>query len=73
MRQNISVTTHLAGIVHIDSATGILTFAEKRLDPVLKQFVKKYLVYEGFIEQAVGALDPVPDQWTSILLDNIST
>jgi hypothetical protein len=63
----------MAGIVHIDSATGIVTFGEKQLDPVLEQFAKKYLVYEGFIEQAIGALDPIPDQWISILLDNIPT
>jgi hypothetical protein len=72
MRQNISVTSPMAGIVHIDSETGMVTFEEKHLDPVLKQFAKKYLVYEGFIEQAIGAL-PIPDPWISVLLDNIPT
>jgi hypothetical protein len=63
----------MAGIVHIDSVTGTTNFEERDVDPVLRQFAKRYLVCEGFIEQAIGALDPVPDQWVTMLLDNIPT
>lgn len=59
MRQDISVTSPVAGIVHIDSETGMVTLGEEHRDPVLKQFAKRYLVYEGFIEQAIGAPDPI--------------
>jgi hypothetical protein len=37
-------------------------FWEKEdLDPVLKQYAKKYIMDEGFLEQALGALEPLPD------------
>jgi hypothetical protein len=31
-------------------------------DPVLKQYAKKYIIDEGFLEQALGALEPLPDR-----------
>ena len=38
-------------------------FWEKEdLDPVLKQYAKKYIMDEGFLEQALGALEPLPDR-----------
>jgi hypothetical protein len=42
---------------------------ENNLDPVLRQYAKKYLVEEGFVEQAVGALDPEPNQSADLFLD----
>jgi hypothetical protein len=58
MQIYLSVTTHEAGIVHINCQSGQLFWEEGNLDPVVKQYAKKYLVQEGFLEQALGILDP---------------
>ena len=62
MQTHLSVITHKAGIVHISRQSGHLFWEEENLDPVVKQYAKKYLVQEGFLEQALGVLDPAPSE-----------
>jgi hypothetical protein len=62
MQQNYSIANHLAGIIHVDQTTGALSWEQKNLDPVIQRYVKRYLFDEGFIEQALGTLDPALDQ-----------
>jgi hypothetical protein len=54
MRKYLSVTTHRAGIVRINCQSGQLFWEEENLDPVVKQYAKKYLVQDGFLEQALA-------------------
>ena len=61
MQENYSIVNHLIGIVQIDQITGALNWDQKNLDPVVQKYVKRYLFDEGFIEQALGALDPELD------------
>jgi hypothetical protein len=72
MQKNFSVVTDATGIVHIDRQTGVMLWEQEDLDPVLKQYAKKYLVSEGFLEQALGILDPLPDPEIVLFLDTIS-
>jgi len=58
MQKHLSVKTQRAGIVYINCQTGHMFWEEENLDPVVRQYAKKYLVQEGFLEQAIGALDP---------------
>jgi hypothetical protein len=71
MQKYLSVTTNNAGIVHINCETGHLFWEEENLDPVVQQYAKKYLVQEGFFEQALGVLDPAPHQVPDLFLDDI--
>jgi hypothetical protein len=71
MQKYLSVTTHRAGIVHINCQTGQMFWEEENLDPVVKQYAKKYLVQEGFVEQALGVLDPAPHQVPDLFLDDV--
>jgi hypothetical protein len=64
MQEKTSIANYLVGTVHIDHGTGALSWEQKDLDPVIKSYVKRYLFDEGFIEQALGILDPVIDQDT---------
>jgi len=73
MQKNFSVVTDATGVVHIDRQTGVMLWEQEDLDPVLKQYAKKYLVSEGFLEQALGVLDPLPDPEIVLFLDTIST
>jgi hypothetical protein len=61
MQKHLSVKTQRAGMVHINRQSGRLFWEEENLDPVVQQYAKKYLVQEGFVEQALGALEPQPD------------
>ena len=61
MQENYSIVNHLIGIVQIDQITGALNWDQKNLDPVVQKYVKRYLFDEGFIEQALGVLDPELD------------
>jgi hypothetical protein len=61
MQKHLSVKTQRAGLVHINRQSGRLFWEEENLDPVVQQYAKKYLVQEGFVEQALGALEPQPD------------
>jgi hypothetical protein len=72
MQKNLVVMTQGAGIVRINRKTGQILWEQKNLDPVLRQYAKKYLVEEGFIEQALGALDPQPNESVDLFLDDIS-
>ena len=72
MQKYLSVKTQTAGMVHINRQTGHLFWEEENLDPVSRQYVKKYLVQEGFLEQALGVLNPQPSYETDPFLDQIS-
>ena len=72
MQKYLSVKTQLAGIVHINRQTGHMFWEEENLDPVLRQYAKKYLVQEGFLEQALGVLNPQPSYDADPFLDEIS-
>jgi hypothetical protein len=69
MQEKYSVAHPLVGTVHIDPITGALSWGQDNLDPVIKRYVKRYLFDEGFIEQALGMLDPVIDQDITALLE----
>lgn len=72
MQKHLSVITQKAGMVHINCQNGRLFWEEENIDPVLKQYAKKYLVQEGFLEQALGALDPAPTESVDPVLDDFS-
>jgi hypothetical protein len=61
MQKHLLVKTQRAGLVHINRQSGRLFWEEENLDPVVQQYAKKYLVQEGFVEQALGALEPQRD------------
>ena len=71
MQKHLSVITDKAGIVYIDCQSGHLFWEEENLDPVLKQYTKNYLWAEGFIEQALGILDPQPNESSDLFLDDV--
>ena len=68
MQEKCSIAHPLVGTVHIDHITGALSWDQDDLDPLVKRYVKRYLFDEGFIEQALGMLDPVIDQEVTALL-----
>ena len=72
MQAKYSVAIHLVGTVHINHATGALNWDRENLDPVIKSYIKKYLFDEGFIEHALGMLDPAIDQEITALLESLS-
>jgi hypothetical protein len=72
MQENFSVTTHLAGTVHINRSTGALSWDRANLDPVIRRYVKMYLFDEGFIEHALGMLDPAIDEAVTALLRGLA-
>ncbi len=71
MQEKYSFTHPLVGTVHIDPVTGALSWDQENLDLVVKRYVKRYLFEEGFIEQALGMLDPALDQQTTALLEGL--
>ena len=71
MEQYLRVHTPKGGFVRIEIATGNLDWENDDLDPVVRQYAKKYLVIEGFVEQAIGVLDPPPDHEVKAMLDSI--
>jgi hypothetical protein len=73
MHKNFFIETALAGIVGIDRRTGAMSWEREDVDPVVKQYAKKYLVYEGFLEKALGILDPTPDREIELFLKTIGT
>jgi hypothetical protein len=73
MQKYLSVKIRKAGVVHINCQNGHLFWEEENLDPVSRQYVKKYLVQEGFVELALGVLDPQPTCEADLFLDEIST
>jgi hypothetical protein len=60
MQHYLSILTDVVGVVHIDRHTGVMFWEQEDLDPALKQYAKKYIIDEGFLEQALGALEPLP-------------
>jgi hypothetical protein len=73
MQKHLSVKTQRAGMVHINRQSGRLFWEEENLDPVVQQYAKKYLVQEGFVEQALGVLDPMPNKISHLFLDGVSS
>jgi hypothetical protein len=71
MQKYLSVKTHIAGMAHINRQTGHIFWEEANLDPVVGQYAKNYLVEEGFLEQALGILDPQPSCDADLFLDEI--
>jgi hypothetical protein len=71
MQKHLSVMTHNAGIVHINRQSGDLFWEKENLDPVVKQYAKNYLWAEGFIELALGILDPQPNESSDLFLDDV--
>ena len=72
MQKYLSVKTQTAGMVHINRQTGHLFWEEENPDPVVRQYAKKYLVQEGFLEQALGVLNPQPSYDADLFLDEIA-
>ena len=72
MREKYSIANHLAGTVHVDCATGALSWDRNNLDPVIQSYVKRYLFDEGFIEEALGMLDPRLDREVTELLKSLN-
>jgi len=72
MQAKYSVAIHLVGIVQINHSTGALSWDKENLDPVIKSYIKKYLFDEGFVEHALGMLDPALDQEINALLDSLA-
>ena len=71
MQTHLSVITPVAGIVHINCQSAQLFWEEENLDPVVKQYAKNYLWAEGFIELALGILDPRPNEGSDLFLDDV--
>lgn len=71
MQKHLSVVTQKAGIVYIGCQSGCLFWEEENLDPVVKQYAKNYLWEEGFMELALGILDPAPGQVPDLFLDDV--
>jgi hypothetical protein len=72
MQKYLSVKIRKAGVVHINCQTGHLFWEEENLDSVSRQYIKKYLVQEGFVELALGVLDPQPTDDADLFLDEIT-
>jgi hypothetical protein len=70
MKHYLSVLTDAVGVVHIDRQTGVMFWEQEDLDPVLKQYAKKYIIDEGFLERAIGALEPLPDREIDSFFDD---
>ena len=71
MEKRLSVMTRAAGVVHINHKIGLIFWEREDLDPVLKQYTKNYLWEEGFIELALGILDPRPNESPDLFLDDV--
>ena len=72
MQKYLSVKLRKVGVVHINCQNGHLFWEEDNLDPVSQQYVKNYLVQEGFVDLALGVLDPQPTYDADLFLDEIS-
>jgi len=71
MQKYLSVKTQMAGMVHVSRQTGHLFWEEENLDPVVRQYAKQYLEQEGFLEEALGVLNPQPSYDADPFLDEI--
>ena len=72
MQHYLSVLTNAVGVVYIDRQTGVMFWEQEDLDPVLKQYAKKYIIDEGFLEQALGTLEPLPERVSDSFFDDAS-
>ena len=72
MQKYLSVKIRKAGVVHINCQNGHMFWEEENLDPVWRQYVEKYLVQEGFVELALGVLNPQPSFDADPFLDEIT-
>ena len=71
MDKYLRVHTPMSGFVRIEIATGDLDWESEDLDPAAMKYAERYLAIEGFIEQAIGTLDPAPDSEVKAILDSI--
>ena len=71
MEKRLSVVTRAAGVVYLNHKTGLIVWEREDLDPVLKQYTKNYLWEEGFIELALGILEPRPNESSDLFLDDV--
>jgi hypothetical protein len=71
MQEKYNVSHHLAGTVHIDHITGAVSWDQVTIDPLIKRYAKRYLFDEGFIEHALGLLDPAIDLEIATVLKNL--
>ena len=72
MQKYLVVRTRAAGNVRINCRTGRIYSERKNLDPILRRSTRKYLIREGFVEQALGILDPELNESADLFLDDIS-
>jgi hypothetical protein len=73
MQEKYTVSHHLAGTLQIDYLTGAVSWNQENIDPLVKSYAKRYLFDEGFIEHALGMLDPAIDNHEiAALLENLS-
>jgi hypothetical protein len=72
MQKYLCVKIRKAGVVHINCQTGHMFWEEENLDPAWRESVKKYLVQEGFVELALGVLNPQPNYDADPFLDEIT-
>jgi hypothetical protein len=70
MQHYLSVLTDAVGVVYIDRQTGVMFWEQENLDPVLKEYAKKYIIDEGFLEQALGTLEPLPGREIDSFFDD---
>jgi hypothetical protein len=70
MRKYLVIVTQAAGVARINRKTGRIRWEQKNLDPALRRYTRKYLVREGFVEQALGILDPELDERADLFLDD---
>jgi len=71
MQEKYSITFPWVGVVYIDNTTGALSWSRPGADPVAKSYIKKYLFDEGFVEQALGILDPTINDEVRTLLKSL--
>ena len=72
LMQHYFVLTDAVGVVHINRQTGMMCWEQEDLDLILKQYARKYIVDEGFLEQALGALEPLPEREIDSFFDDAS-
>jgi hypothetical protein len=54
MQEKYSIANHLAGTVHIDHATGALSWDQSNLDPVIQKYVKGISLMKALSKQLLG-------------------
>ncbi len=71
MRSTILILTPAGGFVRIDCGNLSLIWEDNVTDQVVRQYTKKYLVDEGFFEEASSSLEHLPDLGTAELIEEL--